>query len=245
MEDQNEPILKQMEETRTSLTEKVEAIEELVSEKVRAGAEVVGHATDVAHEIVSDVKEAVHGVAETVGQTVQSVVSVFDLGKQTERHPWVVLTVSAVAGCVLGSYLVRRSHRRKSAHDSRRARLVHARGGNGAAHAEPARPARGTGAERPREKGWFTEHLEHLKGLAISTLLGAVRDMARRAVPGEVGARLAAEVDSLTTHLGGEPIRGSVLGEKSQEWQGGGQTESPPAEAATNRLLSGGSGLAK
>jgi ElaB/YqjD/DUF883 family membrane-anchored ribosome-binding protein len=243
MENQNESILRQMEETRTSLTEKVEAIEELVSDKVRAGAEVVEHATDVAHEIVSDVKETVHEVTETVGQTVKSVASAFDLSRQTERHPWVVLGVSAVAGCVLGNYLVRRAHRRKSAHEARRARLVHARGGNGASHAEPARPARGTGAERPREKGWFTEHLQHLKGLAISALLGAVRDMARRAVPGEVGARLAAEVDSLTTHLGGEPIRGSVLGEKSQEWQGSERTESPPGEAATNRLLSGGSGL--
>lgn len=242
MEDQNEPILKQMEETRTSLTEKVEAIEELVSEKVRAGAEVVEHATDVAHEIVSDVKEAVHGVTETVGKTVESVASVFDLSKQTERHPWVVLGASAVAGCMLGNYLVRRTHRRKSAHDTRRARLIHARGGNGASHAEPARPVRGPGAETRREKGWFTEHLEHLKGLAISALLGAVRDMVKKSVPGEVGSRLAAEVDSLTTHLGGEPIRGSVMGEKSEEWQSEQRTESRPEEApGKNRLTSSGS----
>jgi hypothetical protein len=138
---------------------------------------------------------------------------------------------------MLGNYLVRRTHRRKSAHDARRARVLHARGGNGAAHAERAGSARGNGAERPRERGWFTEHLEHLKGLAISALLGAVRDMVRKTVPGEVGTRLAAEVDSVTTHLGGEPIRGSVLGEKSQEWESEQRTESRPEESpGKNRL---------
>jgi ElaB/YqjD/DUF883 family membrane-anchored ribosome-binding protein len=264
MEDQSEPILKEMEETRTSLTEKVEAIEQLVSDKVKAGADVVEHATDAANEIVANVKETVHdvtekveevvkGVTDKVSQTVESVVSVFDLRKQTERHPWIVLGVSAVAGCMIGKLLFRRSQRRAASPDIHAARLKHARGGNGASHAhEPVRSKRGPVTETPRQPGLFHEHLEHLKGLAISTLLGAIRDMARRAIPGEVGTRLASELDSITTHLGAEPLRGPVLPNQPEPQEGTEEDEvrkqaaSPEAVSRsvreTNRLRSGGVG---
>jgi hypothetical protein len=44
--------------------------------------------------------------------------------------------------------------------------------------------------------------------------MGALRDLATRAVPESLRDRLAQQLDSFTTHLGGEPVRGHVLPEE-------------------------------
>jgi len=255
MEDQNELILKQMEETRTHLTEKVEAIEHLVSEKVQAGADVVQHATDAATEIVDTVKETVSDVTEKVSdvveggtekveETAKSVISVFDIRRHTERHPWVVFGTATTAGCMLGTFLGRRAHRRRThaAPTSREPRVRHVREGNG--HHRAAEPA----AEKKESfwnQGWLREQLDRVKGLAIGALLSAVRDMAKRSVPGALGARLAEEVEKFTTHLGAEPIKGPVLPEQSDQGQENKplhqqRPESSDRGTEVNRLRSGG-----
>jgi hypothetical protein len=44
--------------------------------------------------------------------------------------------------------------------------------------------------------------------------MGAIRDLVVRQLPEALSHRLAEEMDQMTRHLGGEPIRGSVLPER-------------------------------
>ena len=73
------------------------------------------------------------------------------------------------------------------------------------AQTQPSEPA------HPEQKGWLWEELGRLKGLALGALMGVVRDMAARGLPGTLGHRIAEEVDHLNSHLGGETIRGSLF----------------------------------
>jgi ElaB/YqjD/DUF883 family membrane-anchored ribosome-binding protein len=215
MEDQNDRILKEMEETRSSLTDKLEALENKVTEKVvQPVACAVERATDVAVDIVDTVKETVHNVSEKVEETTQAVVSAFDLRKHTERHPWLVFGLAATTGCMVGSYVGRRAQRSMSAAEQASwSRPKHVRGTNGAAHHVEASPMRRAPKKAaPEHETWIREQMRHLGGLAISALMSTIRDLAKRTVPGPLGERIGAEVESMTTSLGAEPIRGDVVG---------------------------------
>ncbi|MCI0353445.1 MAG: hypothetical protein L0099_00180, partial [Acidobacteria bacterium] len=61
----------------------------------------------------------------------------------------------------------------------------------------------------------FGDELKKLKGLAIGTSLGLLRDMIARSVPDNLGPQLTKLVDDVTTKIGGEPVRGPVLREDS------------------------------
>jgi hypothetical protein len=57
------------------------------------------------------------------------------------------------------------------------------------------------------ERGEITK----LKGLAIGTVLGAVRDLITQSGAEQMNAKVAEVMDSITVKLGGQPIRGPVL----------------------------------
>jgi len=204
MEDQNESIMKQMEETRSSLTDKLEALETQVAGTVQPVAQAVERAAEAATEIVQNVKETVHEVTEKVGDTVESVSDTFNLSRQFARHPWVALGVVSTVGCMIGFSRARRSR-------------------TPAPMPAPPRQARPTGDGRfrraaetppePRQEDWFADEIRRLKGLAVGALMGAVRDLVKHALPGPVGNRLAEELDTITSRFGGEPFREPVLGE--------------------------------
>jgi len=75
------------------------------------------------------------------------------------------------------------------------------------------RPAR---AARTKKDGWLGEQIQHLKGFAVGTLMSVLRDMAKRAVPGAIGGKIAEEIESLTTRMGASTIAGPVLPEESE-----------------------------
>jgi len=247
MEDQNEQILKQMEETRSSLSEKLEALETKVTDKVvQPVAAAVERAADVAVEIVDTVKETVQNVTGKVEETTQAVVSAFDLSKQTRRHPWLVFGIAATTGCVVGSLLGSRAQRRGSAHESTSwARPKHVKGTNGAAHHTEASPLRRAPKKvESEQESWIKEQMRHLGKLAISALMSSIRDLAKRTVPGPLGDRIGAEVESMTTSLGAEPIRGDVLSPMAERTGNDGK-EAERSRKETpetfNRLRTGGS----
>jgi len=74
--------------------------------------------------------------------------------------------------------------------------------------------------------------------------MGVVRDLVKRSLAGDLGSRLAAEVDNLTTRLGAQPIRGPVFG--GAEPRSARTQESPePKESVApeyNRMFSGEAG---
>jgi ElaB/YqjD/DUF883 family membrane-anchored ribosome-binding protein len=249
MEDKNDVILTEMEGTRTSLTEKLEALETQLAGKVQAGADVVDHATEAAVQIVESVKEtvqgvtdkveeAVHNVTAKVEQSVQSVTSAFDIRRQTDRHPWMVMGIAATAGCMLGSFLGRRSQRANAAPEPQPKSV---KGSNGNGHSQYLASGgverRASVKQASHLPDWVTEQMHRLKGLALGALLSAVRDVAKRSIPGTFGERIAEEIESFTTQLGAEPIHGPVFGEDGDAQPAQGQ---PFAE--TNRLRTGGSG---
>lgn len=57
----------------------------------------------------------------------------------------------------------------------------------------------------------FGPELSQLKKLAIGTTLGLVRDMITQSAPPELGQQLGEMMDSVTTKIGGQTIRGPIL----------------------------------
>jgi len=222
-----EVIRREMEETRASLAEKLEVLEKKVTDTVE-------EATEAVSETVESVKETVAGTVETVKETVESTVetvkenvqstfeSVYDtlnLSAQVERHPWLMVGGSVVVG-FLGGYLASSSDRRST-------------GSSSAGRSEPASEPRYSAPawtpspepeprREPRREGpsWvsqllsvFGSEVDKLKGMAIGTLGGVVRDLITEAVPENLRPKLTEIVNDLTSKLGGEKIEGRVLPE--------------------------------
>jgi ElaB/YqjD/DUF883 family membrane-anchored ribosome-binding protein len=215
MEDQ-ELIRKQMVDTRTALSDKLEALEKKVADTVQPVTDAVERTTEAVAETAENVKETVKAVTEKVEETVQSVASAFDLRRQAEKRPWLVLGIAATSGCLIGAIMARRSQRHQHAAEAS-VRVRHSKGGNGASHhPEWSAARRAREKERPAKESLFAEEIRTLKGLAISSLLGFVRDLAKRAMPGSMGERIAEEVDSLTTRMGAQPLKSPVLADSEE-----------------------------
>jgi len=230
--------MNEMEQTRSSLSEKLEALEHEVAEKVKPVTTAVERVADAAANIAESVKDTVEGVKEKVEATAEAVTSAFDLRKQTESHPWAVVGLAATTGCMLGSFLARRSRGGRRVSSSAPAK--HSRDGNGKSHhARPAKPAREESAAA--KPGWLGESLQHLKGLAVGALMSAVRDLAKRGIPGNLGEKIAEEVECMTRKMGAEPIQGPVLPEQSGAKPGSGEDpEFKTMPEPVNRILSTG-----
>jgi len=251
MEDHPEVIEKQMAETRAALTEKLEALESKVADTMSATTDVVQDATDVVSGTVETVKETVEAVKESVQDTVEAVTEsvqstvrsvgeAFNLTLQTERHPWLVFGGSVVLGCVTGWALSppRRREEHVSSHKgegTRHGPKKHSNGASAQRAAPKSEPQPAKDAAFNSSLGWLGEQLSGLRNLAVSALLGTIRDMARRSVPESIGNRIAEEVDAITTRMGAQPIQGQVLsGEKSGgESEQGGQQKKDTDEHST------------
>lgn len=85
MDQREQEIIEDLEQTRASLAEKLELIEEKVQETVESATTTVGEAI------------------ETVGDTIGRVKRTLDLRYQIAQHPWLALGGAVVAGYVLGS----------------------------------------------------------------------------------------------------------------------------------------------
>jgi len=250
MEDQTKSIVKDMEETRTSMTEKLEALESHVVEKVKPVTDAVERVSEAAATMVENVKETVHEVTSKVEKTAQAVSSAFDVRQLASRNPWVVFGIALTTGCLTGSLLRRPARRSHASSSATSGRHKHAKGTNGASHlAEtPAKHgSNGNSSSKPKDN-WFGQELEQLKGLAVGALMSYVRDLARTAIPGALGSRIAQEVETMTTRMGAEPIHGDVLGaftkERSQEQPESTHSgiECSQSPEVVNRMRSGSSG---
>jgi gas vesicle protein len=238
MDEHSEVIRKQMEETRSSLGEKLEALETQVTDTVQA-------TTSAVSDTVEAVKDTVENVTESVKDTVQSVSEsvseTFDFRGHVERHPWIVFGGSVLAGCMTAYLLTPSSSRKKEQRDT------------WASQPQREESAKTNGAYPPEsqageslassatswlggQSGWLGEQLNQLKGLALGTLMGTIRDMATQSLPDALGHRVGEEVDRFTTSMGAEPIHGSVLPEKQDDPESKQQTRGQqPAMASAQR----------
>jgi ElaB/YqjD/DUF883 family membrane-anchored ribosome-binding protein len=220
MADNPEVIRRQMDETKASLAEKLEALESQVTSTVQSATEAVA-------ETVETVKGTVENVTEAVQETVHTVGETFNLKLQFERHPWPMLGGSVAVGCLVG-YLTGgngRSNGRGWGYGGSEENADHMTSRMSSASPEEYRhepeprwssqpePASQTASrpEEPAQKGWLWEELGRLKNLGLGALMAAVRDLTVRSLPGQLGEKVAEEVDHLTTKLGAEPIHGSIF----------------------------------
>jgi len=210
-------IQRDMERTRGSLTEKLEALEGQVAETVSSTAGAVQDTTQAVQETVAAVKETVQetmsAVTDKVQETVQSVGEAFNLRRQMERHPWLVLGGAVAVGCMVGASF----GSDETATDK-----------TPAAATPPSPPPPWSGRANARESavsdsdrhGLWGDALSQLKNLGVSYVMGIVRDLARNELPEAVASRVADEVDALTSKLGTSPLPGPVLPAKTATGRG-------------------------
>jgi hypothetical protein len=156
---------------------------------------------------VETVTETVQDTAATVGRT-------FNLRLQVQRHPWLVFGGSVAVGCC-AAYLLFRPRRnlppQLPAYQPPSAPLAR----------EDLPPP----GEAERQKSFLREELGKLKGLAIGSMLGVFRDLLVRELPEALGRRLEEEMNTITTKLGGEPVKDKLIEDKPQALSAGGERE--------------------
>jgi ElaB/YqjD/DUF883 family membrane-anchored ribosome-binding protein len=222
-----EAIKQRMEETRSSLQDKLETLEQQVKSTVEEATSAVTDTVQTVKEVVTDTVSTVKGSVE---ETVETVKATFDVRLQVERHPWPMIAGAAAAGFVTGRLLdrlmpplPRMSYQPGS--------NGHAAGLNGmsttskmatrmekAAEPNPPpapEPPRVPEPPRPSllEKiaSHYGDELSKLKGLAIATVAGLVREMVVSEMAPALKDKVTEIVDGVTRKMGAEPIRGPIL----------------------------------
>lgn len=232
MDDELEVIHRQMEETRASLADKLEALEDQVLGTVQSATDTVASAVDGAKEVVSSVTEGTKEVVEKVSETVESVKESLSVSRYVERYPWASLGVAVAAGFTAAQLL---PSRRSTSGD----------------YCEALPPASATAASyqpsapqpsRPEEGSSWTSALSGVlgtaahtvEGLAVGSLMSAIKDLAVGSLPQEWQSELNRVVDDVTTQLGGKVMHGNPLNELLSAFQphqgngkGNGQTSKP------------------
>ena len=98
MDDTSEVIRQQMDEIRSQLSDKLESLEHQVSDTVQSTGTAV-------NATVSAVQDTVETVTEAVRDAVHSVSNAFDIRRQVDRHPWLVLGGSVALGYLAFRFL--------------------------------------------------------------------------------------------------------------------------------------------
>jgi hypothetical protein len=102
MEQDANVIQKDIEATRVSLVDKIEALETRVTGTVEVARSAVEDTISSAKSAVADTVET---VKSTVTDTVETVKDTFDLSRQVDRHPFLMVGGSVATGFVAGRLL--------------------------------------------------------------------------------------------------------------------------------------------
>jgi ElaB/YqjD/DUF883 family membrane-anchored ribosome-binding protein len=156
MDDTSAVIREQMEETKTQLSEKLESLEQQVADTVQSTGNAV-------NATVETVQETIDSVTTTVKIAVQSVVNAFDIRRQVERHPWVVM-----GGAVALGYLARELLMRPDQPEIQMPKTF-----------VSTPPVTDNGSQHNQESASWSR----LQTVAIGSFLGIASEIATRAVP--------------------------------------------------------------
>lgn len=110
MDDSREALTQKLEQLEEKVTSTVENATATVAEATANVMETVQTATATVSETVGSVSDAVQGTVDSVRQTVEgtvdSVKETFDLEKQIQARPWLILGGAALLGYVAGRMLI-------------------------------------------------------------------------------------------------------------------------------------------
>lgn len=201
-----EAIRQQIDETRSSITEKLEALEDQVVGGVQNARDTVEETLQTARDTV---EETIETVKSSMRDTMRSVKRTFDVKHQVESHPWPMMGVSFLAG-VAGAALYDRlrSQPREEHYTADRSREFRAR--YAAPSPEPAAP------NGPGWKDRFREEIDKAQGVAVGYLMALARDWAKQNFP-DLGPQIDDFMHGATEKLGGAPIERSVLHDSYDE----------------------------
>ncbi len=198
MDSESQVIHDQMDETRTSLQDKLETLEQQITTSV--------------HNATDAVTDTVDSVTEAVRDTVDSVKDTLDVRHQVERHPWAMFLGAALVGFVGARLLDRALAPRPPAPAPPPVpNPASAFSGNG--HSTTANGAVPPAATRSLWKVMndeYSDEMAKVKGLAISTAGGVLREMLTGSAPPQLAEHIKELVDSVTVKLGGHPLEGAL-----------------------------------
>jgi len=223
-----EKTVKTVADTVQGITGTVESVEQTFEKTVEAVASTVGSVGETAQEAVQSVKEA------------------FNFPKQYDRHPWLFFGGSVLAGFVGGRMIFTSLQEPAGSHTSAKAadhmgEYMARSSGQTAQQAvdytsqsaqtwdQGTRQSHnGREASAQTETGsWFGGILEKfgpdlnkLKELALGTLFATARDLITRGLPDTLKSDVMNVFNDMTSHAGGKPIQGSILGEGNEQQTG-------------------------
>jgi len=209
-----EVIHHEMEETRASLADKLEALESQVRGNVDAATHAVEVAKETVETTVETVQETVSKVQEKVKDTVKTVQEgvreAFDVQGHVRRYPWAMFGGAVAVGFV-GGALLGPSRRSSSSSGSpwAGASATAPQATTSSSAGEQSFLSSAASAAAPVVSESLHEGLQLLRGLAMGSVMGLVRDMVQRVVPPNFTADATRWVDDLTTRLGGKPVSSS------------------------------------
>ena len=234
MANETEVIRERMEETRNDLSDKLEQLEKQVVGTVQDATSAVSDAVQSARDVVDSVKDSVEGTVEsvkgavegtvdsvnqTVQDTVQSVKDTFDLPRQMDRHPWLMVGGAVAVGFVAGKLLDYAPEAAEAAGGvAESLRPTGQRLAEAVSTAPAAAASTAAGLFSTLER-MFGPELNQVKALAVGALLGMVRDAAMEAAPEPMRRQVREIIDGFTSKLGGQPVEGPVLGPRPSEEQ--------------------------
>lgn len=198
MTGEEQKIRRQMEETRSALSEKLETLENQVVQTVQDATCAVSETVDNVKEAVQETVQSVKG---TVENTVESVRSTFDLQRHMDEHPWACVGSAAAAGFI-SAYLFGGGQSKAERTAPRERRESWPRTG------EERRPA----SAAPSGIGsLFGDEFNKVRGIALGTLFGLVRDLVTEMVPQQLESQVTDLINRVTVKLGGEPVEGHLI----------------------------------
>ncbi|HEV3236616.1 MAG TPA: hypothetical protein VGZ25_06480 [Gemmataceae bacterium] len=200
-------IRQEIDETRQSLTEKLETLENQVMGTVQQARDTV--------------QDTIDTVKSTVTDTVDSVKRTFDIEYQVSQRPFVCSGLSFAAGFMAGALIKGAGQHRSFSNGTHASHLGQeptqfSRDNEfGSYNGQmPESAARFSSVAEPKSKNLFSDELTRVKGLALGTLMGLVRDYAKQSLPQSLAPHIDEVIDSATAKLGGQPL-GSVISRQS------------------------------
>jgi ElaB/YqjD/DUF883 family membrane-anchored ribosome-binding protein len=219
-----------MEQTRSSLAGKLEALESEFRGTVEGATSAVANTVEAVEQTVENVKDSVKETVETVKDT-------FNVRRQVERHPWAMFGGAVLVGSLMGGLLGRSHRRRRQSAVTEMPSLTPPEPARNGGYRNGAAKKTSQEAKESDEGGPFRSSFEALKGLAVGTLMGTLRDVLVKAVPSNLASDLAGVVDNLTTTLGGKPLRSSEETDEHEDASQGETHHEGPEPAEVGRPL--------